>query len=181
MPDLRGIRRNGPGPQSFTRGQHQQQKPIGSCLTFKQYRCTSSEPQQYFRQQPLDGNASGEPQHFQQQPLDGNASGEPQHFRQQPLDGNASGEPQQHCYRQVKLGCSSQQQHQQDGSLDHALDQPFKQRYRLTPWQWSHNPWRQHREERYRNGHSNSPWRQYWHARDSEQLNDFERPRHHYH
>ena len=44
MPDLQRIRRNGPGPQSFTRGQHQQQKPVGSCLTFQQLNRTVGEP-----------------------------------------------------------------------------------------------------------------------------------------
>ncbi len=48
MPDLQRIRRLGPGPQSFTRRQHQQQKPVGSCLTF----------------QPINGT-DGEPQHFE--------------------------------------------------------------------------------------------------------------------
>jgi hypothetical protein len=38
MPDYRRIRRLGPGPQSFSGRQHQQQKPDGSCLTFKQHR-----------------------------------------------------------------------------------------------------------------------------------------------
>lgn len=45
MPDLQRIGRNGPGPQSFTRGQHQQQKPVGSCLTFKHLYCTDGKSQ----------------------------------------------------------------------------------------------------------------------------------------
>ena len=44
MHDLQCIRRLGPGPQSFTRRQHHQQKPDGSCLTFKQHNRTGGQP-----------------------------------------------------------------------------------------------------------------------------------------
>ena len=44
MPDFQRIGRNGPGPQSFTRRQHQQQKPDGSCLTFQQLNGTDGKP-----------------------------------------------------------------------------------------------------------------------------------------
>ena len=67
MHDLQCIRRLGPGPQSFTRRQHHQQKPVGSCLTFKQLnRCdgkplgnTAGQPTQQLLEQHV--KASGEP------------------------------------------------------------------------------------------------------------------------
>ena len=111
MPDLWCIRRFGPGPQSFTRRQHHQQKPVGGCLTYKQYPCTGGEPlQQYIQQlgEPQQlSNASGESlvqQQFHEHDTQqlGNASGEPlvqQQFLEHPQLGNASGEPlhrQQH-------------------------------------------------------------------------------------
>ena len=63
MPDLRGIRRLGPGPQSFTRRQHQQQKPDGSCLTFQLKLGTDGEPQhfQQLQREPQHDYTSGEP------------------------------------------------------------------------------------------------------------------------
>lgn len=63
MPDHRRIRRLGPGPQSFTRRQHQQQKPIGSCLTQQQLYGTDRESQQLEAQcEPQQlGYPAGEP------------------------------------------------------------------------------------------------------------------------
>ena len=53
MPDLQCIGRNGPGPQSFSRGQHQQQKPVGCCLTHQHFNGTAGDSQQFKqRQQP---------------------------------------------------------------------------------------------------------------------------------
>ena len=63
MPDLQRIRRYGPGPQSFTRGQHQQQKPVGSCLTFQLFIGSNREPEFQFKlHEPQQlGNTAGEP------------------------------------------------------------------------------------------------------------------------
>ena len=67
MPDLQRIGRNGPGPQSFTRRQHHQQKPVGSCLSFGQSIGTDGNPQQFkFQRQPQpDHGTDGEPQQLQ--------------------------------------------------------------------------------------------------------------------
>jgi len=75
MHNLQCIRRLGTGPQSFTRRQHQQQKPVGSCLTFQQLYRTDGEPQH----RPL---GSSEPQQLYQ-------FGEPRQF-----DSIAPGQPQ---------------------------------------------------------------------------------------
>ena len=83
MPDLQRIGRNGPGPQSFTMGQHQQQKPVGSCLTFKQLNCSNGKPQyrepQQLKREPQCSHSAGEPQQFQHQPQQrgSNSAGEP--------------------------------------------------------------------------------------------------------
>ena len=63
MPDLQRIRRLGPGPQSFTRRQHQQQKPDGSCLTFQLKLGTDGEPQhiQQLQREPQFSHPAGEP------------------------------------------------------------------------------------------------------------------------
>ena len=88
MPDLQRIGRNGPGPQSFTGRQHHQQKPVGSCLTFKQL----NRPDGF----PL-GNSAGKSQQLKQhgksQQLKqyDEASDDPQHFEQFKQLGSASG------------------------------------------------------------------------------------------
>ena len=88
MPDLQRIGRHGPGPQSFTRRQHQQQKPIGSCLTFQQLKRTDGEPHiQQLDRLAQHGRPAGQPQQFQQQhqlepQRDHHPAGEPQHFQQ---------------------------------------------------------------------------------------------------
>ena len=92
MPDLQRIGRNGPGPQSFTRGQHQQQKPVGCCLTFQSpVNGTNGEPQLQlkFKHEPQFSHPAGEPQHFKQQPQhDGYTQqqqpGEPQQLEHKP-------------------------------------------------------------------------------------------------
>ncbi len=69
MPDHRRIRRFGPGPQSFTRGQHQQQKPVGSCLTFQQpLNGTADEPQQLQYEPHRHRYTASEPQQLQYEP-----------------------------------------------------------------------------------------------------------------
>ena len=63
MPDLQRIGRNGPGPQSFTRRQQRQQKPVGSCLTFGQSNRTDGEPQlQQLQLEPQFKQFKHEPQ-----------------------------------------------------------------------------------------------------------------------
>ena len=95
MPDLQRIRRLGPGPQSFTRRQHHQQKPVGSCLTFQLSIGTDREPQ--YQQQ-----LNHEPQQF------GNAPGEPWQFKQQPQHNNDSASEPQHQQLEFKREHESQ-------------------------------------------------------------------------
>lgn len=104
MPDLQRIGRHGPGPQSFTRRQQRQQKPIGSCLKFPQLKRTDCEPHiQQLDQLAQHGHPAGEPQQFQQQlqlqpQRDHDPSGEQQKHQLEPQhDHDPSGEPwQQH-------------------------------------------------------------------------------------
>ena len=84
MPDLQRIGRNGPGPQSFTRRQHHQQKPVGSCLSFGQSIGTDGEPQLELEHESQFGHPAGEPQQFkfQRQPQpDHGTDGEPQQLQ----------------------------------------------------------------------------------------------------
>ena len=78
MPDFQRIRRFGPGPRSFTRRQHQQ-KPVGSCLTFKQqFNGTDGEPQLELEHEPQFSHPAGEPQQQLQQPQLSHPTGKPQ-------------------------------------------------------------------------------------------------------
>ena len=102
MPNYRRIRRLGPEPQSFTRGQLQQQKPVGSCLTFQQQFGSNREPQRESQCQPQHLRPSGgslqqrleQPQHLRpsggslqqhfEQPQHLHSPGDPAQFRFQP-------------------------------------------------------------------------------------------------
>jgi len=106
MPDLQRIRRLGPEPQSFTRRQHQQQKPVGSCLTFQQLNRSDgkSQFQQLQHSEPQHfSDTSGQPQQLQlRQPQHfSDASGQPQQLQlSEPQQfSDTSGEPQQHQHR----------------------------------------------------------------------------------
>ncbi len=83
MPDYRRIRRLGPGPQSFSGRQLQQQKPFGSCLTFLKFSSPAGESQQ-LKQQPQLSYPAGEPQQLKQQPQLGHPAGGSQQLQPQP-------------------------------------------------------------------------------------------------
>ena len=85
MSDHRRIRRFGPEPQSFTGRQLQQQKPVGSCLTFKQQAIVTHGESQLWHQ----------PQQLHHQPGHYSSTGEPQQFHYQPGHYRPPGEPQQ--------------------------------------------------------------------------------------
>jgi len=85
MSDHRRIRRFGPEPQSFTGRQLQQQKPVGSCLTFKQQAIVTHGESQLWHQpqqlhQPGHYSSTGEPQQLHHQPGHYSSTGEPQQF-----------------------------------------------------------------------------------------------------
>ena len=115
MPDLQRIGRHGPGPQSFTRRQQRQQKPIGSCLTFQQLKRTDGEPHiQQLDPLAQHGHPAGEPQQFQQQ-----FQLEPQH------DHHPAGEPQQF---QQHFQLEPQRKHQFEPQHDHdPAGEPWQQ------------------------------------------------------
>ena len=127
MPDLQRIRRLGPGPRSFTRRQHQQQKPVGSCLTFKQQlNGSDSEPQLKLEHEPQFGHSAGKPQQQFQQPQLGRPAGKPQQQFQQPQLGHPAGESQQQL-QQPQLGHPVGEPQQQ-------LHQPQHQHHHYEPW-----------------------------------------------
>ena len=96
MPDLRRIRRYGPGPWSFSRRQHQQQKPIGSCLTFQwQFKGTDGDPQQQLQHEPQRFDATSVPQQLHHEPQCFDATSVPQQLQHEQQRFDASGVPQQ--------------------------------------------------------------------------------------
>lgn len=93
MHDYWSIRRLGPGPRTFSRRQHQQQKPIGGCLTFKQRNGTDGFAQLKLQCEP-QFYATGKPKHYQPEPQQfGHSSGEPSQLDQQQFY-HSTGEPQ---------------------------------------------------------------------------------------